>query len=298
MAVTPIASGASRFNPQLSKRHQAGRIFETVCFLGTIAALIVLVLLMYRVFSEGIPRLDRNAFLAYPSQLNPKEAGFRASLIGSIMVLVLTVVMALPVGVGAAIYLEEYAPQNRFTRLLELNITNLAGVPSVVYGMLGLGLFVRLLGLGPVVLAGSMTMALVILPVIIVAAREAIRAVPQSFRQASYGLGATRWQTISNHVLPYAVPGILTGTIIAMSRAIGDAAPLLVVGGLVFIQADPGLFSRFTVLPLQIFFSIGQPQAAFRELAAAGIIILLIVLLLLNAAAILVRNSFERQYRS
>ncbi|MEN9205766.1 MAG: phosphate ABC transporter permease PstA [Thermostichales cyanobacterium BF4_bins_65] len=298
MTATPLTGAASRFNPRLDRRHRIGKVFEIICFLGTIAALILLVLLMIRVFSEGLARLDRNAFFAYPSQLNPQEAGFRASLLGSLWILILTVMMALPIGVGAAVYLEEYAPKNRFTEILELNITNLAGVPSVVYGMLGLGLFVRLMRLGPVVLAGAMTTALVILPVIIVAAREAIRAVPQSFRQASYGLGATRWQTISNHVLPYAVPGILTGTIIAMSRAIGDAAALLVVGGLVFVQADPGLFSRFTVLPLQIFFSIGQPQLAFRQLAAAGIIILLIVLLVLNATAIYLRSRFERQDRS
>jgi len=289
---------APRFNPRLDKRHQAGKIFQVVCFIGTITALILLVLLMFQVFTEGIGRLDRNAFLGFPSQLNPREAGFRASLLGSIWILVLTVVFSLPLGVGAAIYLEEYAPENRLTQILELNISNLAGVPSVVYGMLGLGLFVRLFNIGPVVLSGALTMGLVILPVIIVAARESIRAVPQSYRQASYGLGATRWETISNHVLPYAFPGILTGTIIAMSRAIGDSAALLVVGGLVFIQADPSILSRFTVLPLQIFFAIGQPRVEFRELAAAGIIILLIALLVLNGAAIFLRSHFERENRT
>ncbi|MDX2271202.1 MAG: phosphate ABC transporter permease PstA [Cyanobacteriota bacterium] len=288
-------SADSRFVPKLQQRNQNAKIFEYVCLVGTLVGLVVLTLLMLRTFADGIPRLDWNAIRNYPSQTNPQDAGFRASLLGSLWVLVLTVGFALPIGVGAAVYLEEYAPKNRFTELLELNISNLAGVPSVLYGLLGLALFVRLMRIGPVVLAGALTMGLVILPVIIVASREAIRAVPLSLRQASYGLGGTKWQTISNHVLPYAVPGILTGTIIAMSRAVGDAAPLLVVGGLVFVTTDPNLFARFTVLPLQIYFSIAQPQAEFKTLAAAGIIILLVVLLALNALAIYIRNRYESQ---
>jgi phosphate transport system permease protein len=264
--------------------------------IGTVIGLLILLALMVRTFFEGLPRLfDWNTFTGYPSQLAPETAGFRASLLGSIWILVTTMVFSVPIGVGAAVYLEEYAPKNRLTDLLELNISNLAGVPSVIYGLLGLGLFARILKLGPVVLAGALTMGLVVLPVIIVASREAIRAVSPSMREASYGLGATKWQTVSNHVLPYAIPGILTGTIIAMSRAIGDSASLLVVGGLVFSQADPNLFTRFTVLPLQIFFSVGQPQIEFKQLAAAGIIILLVVLLSLNALAIYVRSRYEQR---
>ncbi len=284
------------FRPNLERRNSIGKVFEILCLLGTLFGLVLLTMLMIRVFVEGLPRLDWNAITNYPSQLNPETAGFRSSLLGTLWILVLTILIALPLGTGAAIYLEEYAEKNQLNNALELNIANLAGVPSVLYGVLGLGLFVRLLGLGPVVLAGALTMSVVILPVIIVSAREAIRAVPRSLREASYGVGATKWQTISNHVLPYAVPGILTGMIIAVSRAIGDSASLLVVGGLVFITRDPNIFSTFTVLPLQIYFSISQPQEEFKQLAAAGIIILLAALILLNSLAIYVRSSFEQRY--
>lgn len=286
----------SLFQPNLERRNSIGKAFEILCLLGTLFGLVLLTLLMIRVFVEGLPRLDWNAISNYPSQLNPETAGFRSSLLGTLWILVLTILISLPLGTGAAIYLEEYAEKNRLNNALELNIANLAGVPSVLYGVLGLGLFVRLLGLGPVVLAGALTMSVVILPVIIVSAREAIRAVPRSLREASYGVGATKWQTISNHVLPYAVPGILTGMIIAVSRAIGDSASLLVVGGLVFITRDPNIFSTFTVLPLQIYFSISQPQEEFKQLAAAGIIILLAALVLLNGLAIYVRSAFEQRY--
>jgi phosphate transport system permease protein len=284
------------FEPQLEKRNSMGKVFEIICLIGTVAGLVLLALLMLRVFAEGLGRLNWTAISAYPSQLKPEEAGFRASLLGSIWILVVTILLSVPVGIGAAIYLEEYAPKNRFTELLELNIANLAGVPSVIYGVLGLGLFVRLMKIGPVVLAGAMTMALVILPVLIVSAREAIRSVPRSMREAAYGVGSTKWQTISNHVLPYALSGILTGVIVALSRAVGDSASLLVVGGLVFVTQDPNLFSRFTVLPLQIYFSVGQPQPAFKELAAAGIIILLVVLVVLNGSAVYLRSRFNQRY--
>ncbi len=284
------------FDPQLSKRNRDGRIFQTICLIGTLLGITLLGLLMLRVLFDGLPRLDINAITNVPSQLNPETAGFRVAILGTIWVVGLTLVFSIPLGVGSAIYLEEYAPKNTFTRLLELNIANLAGVPSVIYGVLGLGLFVRLMGIGPIVISGALTMALVILPVIIVASREAIRSVPLSMREASYGVGATKWQTVSNHVLPYALPGILTGVIIGVSRAIGDSASLLVVGGLVFVTVNPNAFSRFVVLPLQIYFSISQPQQEFKQLAAAGIIILLVALLALNAAAIYIRNRFERRY--
>ncbi|MEO1133432.1 MAG: phosphate ABC transporter permease PstA [Cyanobacteria bacterium J06639_1] len=286
------------FAPNLERRHLYGNIFLGACAFGTVVGLAILFTLILRTFAQGIPFLNPQFFTNYPSLINPDTAGIRSPLLGSICILVFTIMFSVPIGVGAAIYLEEYAPKNRFTQLLELNISNLAGVPSVVYGILGLGLFVRVLGLGRVVLAGSMTMALVILPVIIVASREAIRAVPRSLREASYGLGATKWQTVSNHVLPNAIPGILTGVIIAVSRAIGDSASLLIIGALTFITFDPSWpiwNQQFTVLPLQIYFWTGLPQDVYKELAAAGIIVLLCLLVSLNALAIFIRSRYEQK---
>ncbi|MEM9154761.1 MAG: phosphate ABC transporter permease PstA [Cyanobacteria bacterium P01_F01_bin.33] len=291
-------AASSDFAPNLERRHLVGKIFAGACALGTVIGLAILFTLIARTFLQGLPYLNPQFFTNYPSQINPESAGIRSPLLGSICILVFTILFAVPIGVGAAIYLEEYAPKNRFTSLLELNIANLAGVPSVVYGILGLGLFVRALGLRRVVLAGSMTMALVILPVIIVASREAIRAVPRSLREASYGLGATKWQTVSNHVLPNAIPGILTGVIIAVSRAIGDSASLLIIGALTFITFDPSWpiwNQQFTVLPLQIYYWTGLPKEVFKELAAAGIIVLLGLLLSLNALAIFIRSRYEQK---
>ncbi len=291
---------ATMFEPNLERRHLVGKIFAGICILGTSIGLLILVALMALTFADALKFLNWNFITSYPSQINPDTAGVRSPLLGSIYILVYTMLFALPVSVGAAVYLEEYAPKNRLTTMLELNIANLAGVPSVVYGILGLGVFVRLMGLGRIILAGSFTMALLILPVIVVASREAIRAVPSSLREASYGLGATKWQTVWNHVLPNAIPGILTGSIIAVSRAIGEAAPLLVIGALTFITFDPkftewlGLTSKFTVMPLQIFYWTGLPQAVFKELAAAGIIVLMVLLLSLNALAIFIRNRYSQ----
>jgi phosphate transport system permease protein len=234
------------------------------------------------------------SFLTTPMSSKPELAGIRTAILG----------------VCAALYLEEYAPKNRLTNLIETNINNLAGVPSIIYGMLGLAIFVRtleyytsgaFLGVtdtnGRTVISGSLTMALLILPLIIINAREAIRAVPQSLRQASYGLGATQWQTVWQVVVPNAIPGILTGTILGMSRAIGETAPLIVVGASTFIVSDPnGPFSKFTALPIQIYNWTQQPQPEFRSIAAAAIIILLLLLLSLNAAAIILRNRFRRSY--
>lgn len=286
------------FAPNLGRRHLVGKIFAGACALGTFIGLAILFTLILRTLFQGLPFINGQFFANYPSQIAPDSAGIRSPLLGSISILVFTILLAVPIGVGAAIYLEEYAAKNRFTALLELNIANLAGVPSVVYGILGLGLFVRVLGLGRVVLAGSMTMSLVILPVIVVASREAIRAVPRSLREASYGLGATKWQTVSNHVLPNAIPGILTGVIIAVSRAIGDSASLLIIGALTFITFDPEWpiwNQQFTVLPLQIYYWTGLPKEVFKELAAAGIIVLLGLLLTLNALAIFIRSRYEQK---
>ncbi len=247
-------------------------------------------------------------FLTRPMSSVPANSGVRNALLGSLWMIVITMLIAFPVGVGAAIYLEEYAGKNWFNRLIETNINNLAGVPSIIYGLLGLAIFVRglahytsgaFLGItdtnGRTILSASLTMALLILPLIIINAREAIRAVPSSLRQASYGLGATKWQTVWYHVLPQAMPGILTGTILGMSRAIGETAPLIVVGASTFIVADPeGPFSKFTALPIQIYNWTSQPNDQFRDIAAAAIIVLLVLLLGLNATAVLLRNRFRR----
>ncbi len=249
-------------------------------------------------------------FLTEPMSSKPELAGVRTALLGSLFLILVTILIAFPIGVGAAIYLEEYASRDHWiNRIIQTNIDNLAGVPSIVYGILGLALFVRALapitsgsifgyegGNGRSILAAGMTMALLILPILIINAQEAIRAVPNSLRQASYGLGATKWQTIWNHVLPYALPGILTGTILAVSRAIGETAPLIVVGASTFITSDPGgPFANFTALPIQIYNWTTRPQDQFRNIAAAAIIVLLVLLLSMNAIAILLRNRFSRR---
>lgn len=246
-------------------------------------------------------------FLTSPMSSTPAFAGVRTAILGSLWVIAITMLVAFPIGVCAAIYLEEYATGGWLNNLIETNINNLAGVPSIIYGMLGLAIFVRALGYytsgqftgvidanGRTIISAAMTMALLILPIIIINAREAIRAVSLSLRQASYGLGATKWQTVWHHVLPQALPGILTGTILGMSRAIGETAPLIVVGASTFIVFDPdGPFSTFTVLPIQIYNWTSQPSDQFRDIAAAAIIVLMTLLILLNTTAILLRNRFR-----
>lgn len=250
-------------------------------------------------------------FLRVPMSSRPELAGVRTAVLGSIYLILITISIAFPLGVGAAIYLEEYAiGENRINRIIQTNIDNLAGVPSIIYGILGLAVFVRTLGTftsgayfgiegastGRTLISAGLTMALLILPILIINAQEAIRAVPNSIRQAAYGLGATKWQTVWYHVLPYAMPGILTGTILAISRAMGETAPLIVVGASTFIVSDPtGPFSNFTALPIQIYNWTTRPQDAFRNIAAAAILVLLISLLSLNAIAILLRNRFSKR---
>jgi phosphate transport system permease protein len=250
------------------------------------------------------------AFLNTPMSSRPDFAGVRTAILGSLWMIGLTIVIAFPLGVGAAIYLEEYASRSRLNRIIQTNINNLAGVPSIIYGMLGLSIFVRSLNLitsgrfvgldndnGRTILAAALTMALLILPLIIINAQEAIRAVPNSLRQASLALGATKWQTIWHHVLPVAFPGILTGNILAMSRAIGETAPLIVVGASTYIVVDPdGPFARFTALPILIYNWTAQPQEEFRRIAAAAIIVLLVLLLSLNSVAVILRNRFRRSF--
>lgn len=251
-----------------------------------------------------------SSFLSNVGGSDPAVAGIRVALLGSLWVVALTMLLAVPIGVGAAIYLEEYAnPTNRVNQLIETNINNLAGVPSIIYGMLGLTLFVRALepvtsgaifGIqgnnGRTILSAALTMALLVLPLIIINAREAIRSVPNSLRQASYGLGATKWETIRDHVLPNAIPGILTGTILSLSRAIGETAPLIVVGASTFIVSDPtGPFSKFTALPIQIYDWTQRPIEQFRNIASAAIIVLLILLIALNLSAVLLRNRYSKK---
>ncbi len=239
------------------------------------------------------------AFIGSGLASTPADAGIRPALLGTIYVLFITIIVAFPLGVGAAIYLEEYARDTMLNRVIEINIRNLAGVPSIIYGLLGLAIFVRLLeGVtqGRTILSAGLTMALLILPLIIINAQEAIRAVPFAIREASYGLGATQWQTISRQILPAAIPGIMTGTILAMSRAIGETAPLIVVGATTFITVDPnGIFSRFTALPILIYNWTSQPNEQYRNIASAGIIVLITMLLVLNATAIYIRNRTSRR---
>lgn len=282
-----------RFDPRLSQRLRFGRGFEALSLAAVTLGLIMLSVLIIDIILDGYKWLRPEFFTEFPSRF-PEKSGLRSALQGSLWMIGLTALIAFPIGVGAAIYLEEYASDNWFKRFIEINIANLAGVPSIIYGLLGLGLFVRGLELGRSVLAGAMTMALLVLPILIVAGREAIRAVPPSIRHASLALGATKWQTIQNHVLPYAMPGILTGTILAMSRAIGETAPLITIGALTYIRFDlKGPLDLFTVLPIQIFNWVSLPKAEFQELAAAGIVVLLAVLLSMNALAIVLRNRLQ-----
>lgn len=268
-----------------------GALFLRGCQVITVCAVLVLALLVSRVIYEGWPYLTLRFLTGYPSQITPETSGIKSALFGTIWVVAVSGAFAVPVGVAAAIYLEEFASKNRITRLIELNIANLAGVPSIVYGLLGLAVFVRWCRLGPSVLAGGLAIGLVVLPMVIIATREALVSVPSSIRAAAFALGATRWQTVRAHVLPSALPGILTGLILAVSRAIGEAAPLLLVGAAAFIRFVPaGPRDSFTALPIQIYFWSEQPdQELYSRLSAAAIIVLLGVLLPINAVAIAVR---------
>jgi phosphate transport system permease protein len=263
----------------------------------TALAIVILAALIWDITSAGARWLSLD-LLTNTASRKPEDAGLRPALLGTLWVIGLTALFAFPVGVGAAVYLEEYAPNNRWTRLLKTNIANLAGIPSIVYGLLGLGVFVSLLALGRTVISGALTMALLILPVIIIASQEAIRAVPPSLRQAAFALGATRWQVARDHVIPVAMPGILTGIILSISRAMGETAPLLVVGAAAYVTFNPtGLTSKYTALPMQIYEWARRPQQDFQDLAAAAIIVLLVLLLMLNATAIYLRQRFAKNVK-
>jgi phosphate transport system permease protein len=285
----------AEFQGRMTQRKRRGHIFHALCLMAILVGLAMLGALLYNVLSQGLGMLDWDFITSFPSRF-PERAGIQAALLGSIYVVAIAGSLAFILGVGAAIYLEEYATRSRLAAIIQTNIANLAGVPSIVYGILGLEIFVRSLGLGKSVIAGGFTLALLVLPVVIIVAEEAIRAVPSSIREGGYALGATRWQTIWHLVLPQAFPGILTGVILAVSRAIGETAPLIVMGALTFVPFSPdGLFSRFTVLPIQIFNWVSRPQEGFHEAAAAGIIVLLILLLSMNALAIFLRNKFQKR---
>lgn len=284
---------AAEFSDNVESRETLGKVFEVLFLLGLLIGLFVLALLLFDIFRDGLARFLSPGFLTETPSRFPDQGGIRPAIISSILLVIVVIFVTVPIGVGAALYLEEYAPKAWWTAIVEINISNLAGVPSIVYGLLGLGVFNYLLGFGPALISGALTLSLLSLPVIIVTAREAIRAVPDSLRNASYGLGVTKWQTISNHVIPYAIPGILTGVIISVSRAIGDAASLIVVGAVGFLTFDPGLFQRFMALPIQIYSYITRPEPGFADAAAATIIALLLLILLLNGVAIYIRQRFS-----
>ncbi|MDZ7780841.1 MAG: phosphate ABC transporter permease PstA [Gemmatimonadota bacterium] len=287
----PSFGGAT--TPRGRRRRRLGVLFAGLCAAATAVGVLALGVLLTDVALDGLPSLDGDFLVNFGSRI-PERAGIKAALAGSVWILTLTALISFPVSVAAAIYLEEYASQNWITRTIQTNIANLAGVPSIVYGILGLALFVRFFRLDRSVLSGALTLSLLIMPVIIMAAQEAIRAVPGTIREAAYGLGATRWQVVRTQVLPSAMPGILTGTILALSRAVGETAPLIMVGAVGYLAFTPaGPMDRFTVLPLQIYNWVSRPQDEFRALAAAGIVVLLLLLLSMNAVAIVLRNRYQ-----
>ncbi len=273
-----------------------GTLFRLALLSCLALGLITLVALIADVVIEGAGRLNGDLLSNFPSGV-PENAGAQSAIFGTIWVIGLTGLVCIPIGVGAAIYLEEYADRTKWwNRLIELNIQNLAAVPSIVYGILGLAFLVRGLGLGRVVLAGAMILTLLVLPVVIIAAREAIRSVPDSIRQGGFALGATKWQVVWRQVLPAAIPGIATGSILALSRALGETAPLIMIGAVTYISFDPTILGPFTALPIQIYSFLRLPQEEFKLLAAASIIVLLAILLTLNAFAIFIRNRYRRTW--
>ncbi len=305
MAVGSPTTTRDSYVPRLSFRQTVGTAFVALCMAGTMVGIVFLAFLLTDVWTDGNHFLRWEFLQNFPSRF-PERAGFQSALWGSLWLIGTTAILAFPIGVGAAIYLEEYARKNFVTRIIQINISNLAGVPSIVFGLLGLQIFVRgTIGIGPSVgggfgrsiIAGGATMALLILPIVIVAAQESIKAVPPSLREASYGVGATRWQTVWHHVLPQAFPGILTGTILALSRAIGETAPLIMIGALTFVAFRPeSPLDPFTVMPIQVYNWVSRPQTDFHDLAATGIIVLLVVLLSMNALAVFLRQWTGRRY--
>jgi len=294
----------------ISRHKRRDAIFAVVGLLSLMIGLVTLLALIVDLAIDGLPRLSWNFLISYPSRF-PDQAGILAAWVGTTLVMLVTALTAIPLGIGAGIYLEEFAPKNRLTELIELNITNLAGVPSIVFGLMALGLFVYQFNLGQSILTAGLTLALLVLPVVITATREAIRTIPNSIREAAHALGATKWQTVRHHVLPYSTGGILTGIIISLSRAIGETAPLITIGALTFIAFLPDppvqanfpfvsfqwLKSPFTVMPIQMFNWTSRPQAEFHLNAAAAGLILLLMTLTMNGLAIYVRHRFRKKIK-
>ncbi|SDJ55685.1 phosphate transport system permease protein [Jeotgalicoccus aerolatus] len=277
-------------------RQSRNQILKWLFFLCTMFGLAVLILLIADTLMDGWDRLNMD-FLTNFNSSRAENAGFFGAIIGSLWLMLVTAPVAIILSVGTALYLEEYAPKNKITDFIKINISNLAGVPSVVFGLLGLAMFVRALALGNSVLAAGLTLALMILPVIVVSAQEAIRAVPESVREASVGMGATKWQTVSRIILPAAISGIITGIILALSRAIGETAPLVVIGVPTTLLVTPtSVLDSFQAMPMQIYSWVKMPAEEFQYIAAAGIIVLLVILLLMNSVAIFIRNKFSKRY--
>ena len=284
--------------------------FAVIGLLSTLIGLILLAVLLIDLAIDGMPRLSYKFLTSFPSRF-PEEAGILSALVGSFLILLVTAASAIPLGIAAGIYLEEYAGKNWLTDIIEINIANLAGVPSIVYGLLALGLFVQILKLGESILTGGLTLGLLILPMVIMATRESIRSIPNSIREASYALGATKWQTVKHHIVPYSTGGILTGVIIGLSRAIGETAPIITVGALTFIAFLPSsplssdfpyfsfkwLLDPFTVLPIQMFNWVSRPQHAFQLNAAAAGIVLMLMTLLMNGLAIYIRYKYRKKIK-
>jgi phosphate transport system permease protein len=312
-------TAAPRFRPHRRIRSLLGPIFGTACFLATVTGLVVLVVLLGAILYAALQGKPDNPWYAIGANLrelwalvgtvaqnrqssSPATAGYRVGIVGSLWLLGLVGAVAIPMGVAAGVYLEEYAPQGRLRRIIQTNISNLAGVPSIVYGILGLALFVRAFGvkslaLGPCLMAGALTLSLLILPIIVITTQEALRTVPGSLRQAALALGATRWQMVAGHLLPSALPGIMTGTILGLSRAIGETAPLLMVGAAGAIRRLPrGPLDRYTAIPVEIYNYAKEPDRMFQTISAGGILILLMLLLSMNAAAIIIRNRFQHHH--
>ena len=291
--------GESDFKASMSTRYARDSAFTVLVTVAALIGIIVLAVLLVDVTRDGSSMLSLNFLTSFPSQIFPENGGIYPALVGSLWLLGLTALISVPLGLGAAVYLEEYAQDTRINQIVEVNISNLAGVPSVIYGLLGLGIFVQLLAPvtgGTSVLTGALTLSLLILPVIIVATREALRAIPASIREGGYALGATKWEVIRSHLLPMALPGALTGIILALSRAIGEAAPILVVGvSLYQTYVTTGPFDGYMALPTQIYDWISRPQQVFQDSAAAGIVVIMVVLLLANSIAIVLRNRYQKR---
>jgi phosphate transport system permease protein len=292
--LNPPVTTSDRFDPALGQRKAKGLVFYGLCMAAIGVVFLALILLLVDVLTRGLPWLDWDFITGVPSR-RPERAGILPALVGSIQVSIVVAIVAFPIGVSAAVYLNEYANDSKVNRLLQTNISNLAGVPSIIYGILGLALFVRILAMGPTVLAAGLTMSLLILPIVIIASIEALKAVPQAQREGAYALGASRWQMVKGSVVPAAAPGIMTGLILAMARAIGEAAPLLLIGASVFVTFLPNPISgSYTVLPIQVLQWAQRPQEDFQGIAAATIIVILILMFILNALALFIRARLSR----